>query len=226
VGHRRLESAWREASLEVLQLDRTHAGLSAGVPAHQPALARPATRVRVASRRTGCPARAGPRSARTRVDHYDRAYDNQKLENLQTAALKLESGKTFDPSVGNETNDRVDDRGKFSSFFQVQAKVPTVDDQEIDPETEPNSDDANNLGSWLGSRDSNPDNVVQRTSDGLRSAPARVTGRSSRSQSRRFRSVSLCSCAACLIVSQPARPVTEVALNPMRFFTLGVRITF
>ena len=25
-------------------------------------------------------------------------YDNQKLENLQTAALKLESGKTFDPT--------------------------------------------------------------------------------------------------------------------------------
>ena len=88
-------------------------------------------------------------------------YDNQKLEDLQAAVLKLESGKTFDPSLGNDTNDRIDDRDKLSSFFQVQAKVPTIDDEEIDPETEPNSDDANNLGSWLGGRDSNPDNVVQ-----------------------------------------------------------------
>ena len=46
-------------------------------------------------------------------------YDNQKLENLQAAVLKLESGKKFDPSVGNDAKDRVDDRDKVSSFFQV-----------------------------------------------------------------------------------------------------------
>ena len=75
--------------------------------------------------------------------------------------LKLESGKTFDPKDANDSKTRVDDRDKVSSFFQVQAKVPKIDDQEIDPETGPNSDDANDLGSWLGGRDSNPDNVVQ-----------------------------------------------------------------
>jgi integrase len=88
-------------------------------------------------------------------------YDNQKLENLQTAVLKLESGKTFDPKDANDTKTRVDDPDKVSSFFQVQAKVPTIDDQKIDREMELNSDDANDLGSWLGGRDSNPDNVVQ-----------------------------------------------------------------
>ncbi len=60
---------------------------------------------------------------------------------------------------------------------------------------------------WLGGRDSNPDNVVQRAGDGLLSVPVRaVSGRSSRSRCRRLRSASLCSCVACLIVSQPARP--------------------
>jgi integrase len=96
-------------------------------------------------------------------------YDNQKLENLQAAVLKLESGKTFDPTVGNDTKDRIDDRDKVSSFFQVQAKVPRIDDQEIDQEIEPNSEDANDLGNWLGGRDSNPDNVVQRAVTALRS---------------------------------------------------------
>lgn len=52
-----------------------------------------------------------------------------------------------------DTEDRVDDRNKVSSFFQVQAKVPQIDDQQIDPEIEPNSEDANDLGSWLGGRD-------------------------------------------------------------------------
>src|SRR5262249_14230767 len=88
-------------------------------------------------------------------------YDNQKLENLQAAALKLESGKTFDPNVGNDAKDRIDDRDKVSRFFQVQAKVPTIDAESVDPEIEPNSDDLNELGNWLGGRDSNPDNVVQ-----------------------------------------------------------------
>src|SRR5881396_3281094 len=45
-------------------------------------------------------------------------YDNQKLENLQTAVLKLESGKTFDPTDTNRTKKRSDDRDKVSSFFQ------------------------------------------------------------------------------------------------------------
>ena len=43
------------------------------VPAHQPALARPAARVRITPGREGRPAGAGARPARPRVDHDDRA---------------------------------------------------------------------------------------------------------------------------------------------------------
>jgi integrase len=87
-------------------------------------------------------------------------YDNQKLENLQTAVAKLESGKTFDP---NDTNDakRVDDRDKVSSFFQDQAKVPRASKVRERPETEANLLAESDLVNWLGGRDSNPDNVVQ-----------------------------------------------------------------
>jgi integrase len=88
-------------------------------------------------------------------------YDNQKLENLQAAVLKLESGKTFDPTDGNHVQDGVDDRDELSSFFQDQAKVPKIDDQKGDRETAPNSESENDLENWLGGRDSNPDNVVQ-----------------------------------------------------------------
>src|SRR5207245_5523012 len=53
-------------------------------------------------------------------------YDNQKLENLQAAVLKLEKGESFD------TNDpraqkALDDRDKVSSFFQDQAKVSGIE---------------------------------------------------------------------------------------------------
>jgi len=90
----------------------------------------------------------------TTTERYDK-------ENLQAAVLKLDTGKTFDPNTGNDAKDRIDDRDKVSSFFQVQAKVPTIDAENIDPEIEPNSADLNDLGNWLGGRDSNPDNVVQ-----------------------------------------------------------------
>jgi integrase len=88
-------------------------------------------------------------------------YDNQKLENLQAAVLKLENGKTFDPSDVNRAENRVDDQDRVSSFFQDQAKVPKADDQKIDRETGPNSEGENDLTDWLGGRDSNPDTVVQ-----------------------------------------------------------------
>ena len=88
-------------------------------------------------------------------------YDNQKIENLQAAALKLESGKSFDPADAKRTEDRVDDRDRVSSFFQDQAKVPEADEQEIDQETECNLESENGLENWLGGRDLNPDNVVQ-----------------------------------------------------------------
>jgi integrase len=49
-------------------------------------------------------------------------YDNQRLEGLQTAALKLESGKTFDPTGTHRTEKRSDDRDKVSSFFKIMRK--------------------------------------------------------------------------------------------------------
>jgi hypothetical protein len=60
---------------------------------------------------------------------------------------------------------------------------------------------------WLGGRDSNPDNVVQRTVDGLPSALVRAfSGRFSPSLLRRLPFVSLRSCAMCLTVSHPRPP--------------------
>jgi hypothetical protein len=75
-------------------------------------------------------------------------YDNEKLENLQAAVLKIESGKTFDSTDASRTKTRVDDEDKVSRVFQDQAKVPKIDDQKIDRETEPYSEDGNDLGDW------------------------------------------------------------------------------
>src|SRR5436305_7122868 len=50
-------------------------------------------------------------------------YDNQKLENLQAAVLKLESGKTFDATMIDRVEKRPHDADKVSSFFQEKAKV-------------------------------------------------------------------------------------------------------
>ena len=45
-------------------------------------------------------------------------YDNQKLESLQAAVLRLESGKSFDASDTNRVENRNDDADKVSSFFK------------------------------------------------------------------------------------------------------------
>lgn len=45
-------------------------------------------------------------------------YDNQKLESLQAAVLKLERGEKFDPAGGEKADSGTDDRDKVSSFFQ------------------------------------------------------------------------------------------------------------
>ena len=50
-------------------------------------------------------------------------YDNQKLENLQAEALKLESAESFDSSGTSRIENRVDDADKASSFFQEKAKA-------------------------------------------------------------------------------------------------------
>ena len=88
-------------------------------------------------------------------------YDNQKLENLQAAVLKLESGKTFDTSAIDRGEKRGDDADKVSSFFQEKAKVSGIDDQKTDREARSKSKRAKKLSVWLGGRDSNPDTMVQ-----------------------------------------------------------------
>ena len=105
-------------------------------------------------------------------------YDNQKLENLQAAAARLERGEIFTPPPPTP----VDARG--SQSFRLKAEATSVrskrrspsnrqdfvkswgdQDPEPDPGREPeastNSHADQDLEGWLGGRDSNPDNVVQ-----------------------------------------------------------------
>src|SRR5207253_4196593 len=91
----------------------------------------------------------------------------------------------------------------LSRFCQSGADREPRELTDREPETRTNSRDDLDLESWLGGRDSNPDNVVQRTEDGVSCAPLRAfLQRSSRQHLRQLPSVSLRSCAACLIVSQ------------------------
>jgi hypothetical protein len=63
---------------------------------------------------------------------------------------------------------------------------------------------------WLGGRDSNPDNVVQRAVHGLPYASVRsVLGRFARDASGPLRSISVRSRAACLIVSHPPLAISD-----------------
>src|SRR5262245_3846006 len=83
-------------------------------------------------------------------------YDNQRLENLQLAAAKLESGKTFEAPPRTNV---------APSKCQVFVKNSPDRDEEggadRESETEVNSLDDRDLETWLGGRDSNPDTVVQ-----------------------------------------------------------------
>jgi site-specific recombinase XerD len=95
-------------------------------------------------------------------------YDNQKLENLQLAAAKLETGKTFEapPRVSDSRTDR--------HVFVKNSENPGAEGVENRPsEIEPNSLVDQGLEDRLGGRDSNPDNVVQRSVLGFRSASLR-----------------------------------------------------
>jgi hypothetical protein len=83
-------------------------------------------------------------------------YDNQKPENLQAAAARLERGETFDPCPR--------DAGS-PSICRVFVKSEADREQDERPhrvrETAPNANDEEHLEKWRGGRDSNPDNVVQ-----------------------------------------------------------------
>ena len=75
-------------------------------------------------------------------------YDNQKLENLQAAAARLESGKSFDPNA--HANDA-------RTNCQVFVKNPTECDADgvadRPSEIEVNSLDDQDLADWLAVRD-------------------------------------------------------------------------
>ena len=83
-------------------------------------------------------------------------YDNQKLENLQLAAARLESGKSFDPTPRDSQSPSI-----CQVFVKNAPDQPLSEDSERASDTSTNSHDDQGLEIWLGGRDSNPDNVVQ-----------------------------------------------------------------
>ena len=84
LGHGRAEGARHQAGVAVLRLDGPHAGLSGGFQADRPALARPATRVRVPPGRAGHGSRTGSGLAGPRLHHDDRAV--RQPDNREPAA--------------------------------------------------------------------------------------------------------------------------------------------
>jgi hypothetical protein len=150
-------------------------------------------------------------------------YDNQKLENLQAAAARLESGKTFDaisPSrvllKADTTTENAQGDSESPSICQVFVKnspdQPLSDDSDRAPEATTNSQSDQDLETWLGGRDSNPDTVVQRAVLAFPSASAR-SGFSGFLDHHfgALRSVSVRSRATCLFLSHLARPVDFVS---------------
>jgi Phage integrase family len=129
-------------------------------------------------------------------------YDNQKIENLQAAAARLERGETFDPGP------RESGSPSICQVF-VKSEADQTRDEHTDRvrETPTNVYDDQDLEIWLGGRDSNPDNVVQRAVDGVSPALVRAFSRRfSRQHLRPLSSVCVRSRAACLIVSHPSAP--------------------
>jgi site-specific recombinase XerC len=134
-------------------------------------------------------------------------YDNQKLENLQAAAARLEVGKVFAPPTPAKRSDSAHRKRRSTkrvkptvtapsvatqqpeknavvaavtrsseqmndapiadgrTFYQVSIKnsprKPHQSDSNRGSETDLNALKDNGLGTWLGGRDLNPDNVVQ-----------------------------------------------------------------
>ena len=83
-------------------------------------------------------------------------YDNQKLENLQSAAARLESGKSFDPTSREPAS-----RTECQVSVKNSTEKPPSDRQKGGSKTDTKSLDDQELEDWLGGRDSNPDTVVQ-----------------------------------------------------------------
>ena len=108
-------------------------------------------------------------------------YDNQKLENLQAAAARLERGETFDPSPRESGSPSICQVSVKSEGVETEEKVRLRSLRELRRDSLRLSEGSQKLGSsgtyagrglpsrsspkasegWLGGRDSNPDNVVQ-----------------------------------------------------------------
>ena len=87
-------------------------------------------------------------------------YDNQRLENLQAAAAKLERGQVFD--AAGQADVRPPDWRKFQESFKSEESEGGLDTAQDVPSIEPNELKDLNLENWLGRRDSNPNNLLQR----------------------------------------------------------------
>jgi hypothetical protein len=74
---------------------------------------------------------------------------------------------------GEERSRRKPARAKFQESFKSEGVEPRGRTVREVPAIEPNNLEELNLEIWLGGRDSNPDNVVQRAVSGLRSASVR-----------------------------------------------------
>jgi hypothetical protein len=108
-------------------------------------------------------------------------YDTQTLENLQLAALRLERGVTFEPPPSSvvrtepiadtyQKRQRDGDRSRTKcqdSFKSKRTSSRTSSDSDLVEEAFTAMRDKQ-LQKWLGGRDSNPDNVVQRAVNGVR----------------------------------------------------------
>ena len=83
-------------------------------------------------------------------------YDNQKLENLQAAAPRLESGKSFDPAPRASAPPT-----KCQVFVKSSIEKPVSDASQQPSTTGTKALEDGELEEWLGGRDSNPDTMVQ-----------------------------------------------------------------
>jgi hypothetical protein len=84
-------------------------------------------------------------------------YDNQRFENLQAAAAKLESGKTFTPVGG-----AADGRGPFCQVFVKNGPDGDVSEGSAGAHgSEPKRLKEKNLEGWYRYGDSNPGPVAE-----------------------------------------------------------------
>jgi len=83
-------------------------------------------------------------------------YDNQTIQSLQAAVQRLERGQTFDSSSPRAQI------SKFQDSFKIASDDASDSTENSQAESPFNSLTDNDLGTWLGDRDSNPDNLLQR----------------------------------------------------------------